>query len=314
MKYTNWCALSNVELAQRDIAEVNLAAALGLPFAEALNISALCCKLDDWADQIDSATRQAVLRRATRGMDADLTDAQFRVGVMATVLYRHLGVRYYLPFIQEEYDAADSRNLFIHGVLTGHGGTCVTMPVLYAALGRRLQYPLKLVHAKEHTFCRWDDAGGEQFNIETTSPGLNLRPDEYYLRWPHPISTDELEHGWYLRNLSPRQELAMFLAQRGQCWLEHLQTARAAQAFHYVHMLDGHPSSEVCRAVATVMHRMLSVGVLVSESTANPHLTPSRAMEAWEARFYPLAARELNRILSNHKKRQIQTEHSIPQQ
>jgi hypothetical protein len=62
------------------------------------------------------------------------------------------------------------------------------------------------------------------------------------------------------------------------------------------------------------MHRMLSVGVLVSESTANPHLTPSRAMEAWEARFYPLAARELNRILSNHKKRQIQTEHSIPQQ
>ncbi len=35
-----------------------------------------------------------------------------------------------------------------------NGGTCVSMPVLYTAVARRLGYPVKLVLAKGHAFCR----------------------------------------------------------------------------------------------------------------------------------------------------------------
>ena len=97
---------------------------------------------------------------------------RFRMAALVTVLQRHLGVHYYLPFNEGDYNATDSRNLFIHGVLNGHGGTCVTMPVLYVAIGRRLGYPLKLVEAYQHLFVRWDEAGGERFNIECTCPGF----------------------------------------------------------------------------------------------------------------------------------------------
>jgi hypothetical protein len=81
-------------------------------------------------------------------------------------------VKYNFAFIEGDYDATDSRNLFIHGLLGGHGGSCVTMPVLYAAIGRRLRYPIKLVGAKQHTFCRWDDGAGERFNIEGNVAGI----------------------------------------------------------------------------------------------------------------------------------------------
>ena len=50
------------------------------------------------------------------------------------------------------------------------------MPILYIAIGRRLGYPLKLVHAHGHDFVRWDEPGGERFNIDATSPGFHLRP------------------------------------------------------------------------------------------------------------------------------------------
>ncbi len=61
--------------------------------------------------------------------------------VLVMVLQRNLGVRAtIIRFNAGPYDATDSRNLFLHGLLTGHGGTCVTMPVLYTAIGRRLGY------------------------------------------------------------------------------------------------------------------------------------------------------------------------------
>ena len=53
----------------------------------------------------------------------------------------------YDPACQEgPYCALDSRTLFIHGLLDGRGGTCVTMPVLYnqpepVGLGEHLQIP-----------------------------------------------------------------------------------------------------------------------------------------------------------------------------
>ena len=51
---------------------------------------------------------------------------------LVTVLQRELGVRYDPACQDGAYCALDSRTLFIHGLLDDRGGTCVTMPVLYA--------------------------------------------------------------------------------------------------------------------------------------------------------------------------------------
>jgi hypothetical protein len=106
------------------------------------------------------------------------------------------------------------------------------MPVLYVAIGRRLGYPMRLVLAKQHVFCRWDD-GQERFNIEGAgNGGVSYLPDEHYRSWPKPISDAEMKTGEFLKSLTPREELATFLLSRGACLHanERMPEARACLA------------------------------------------------------------------------------------
>ncbi len=299
------CGLSDAELATRDIGELNLLVASGLPGAEDLDIGGCLEKLDGWADIVRGATERALLRRTRELSYQKYSEAQFRILAMVTVLQRDLGLRYNLAFMEGEDDASDSHNLFIHGPLTGRGFTCVTAPVIYAAIGRRLGYPIKLVHAKEHTFCRWDERDGERFNIEATSPGLTMPPDEVYCKWPKPITPEEVKRHRYLCSLSPREELAFFISQRGRCCVDNLETFRAMEAFYYAHkLIPDLPVYGTYWAVSTIMHRLvhgtnLPVGTQAHVSQEKP--TPSlRIMplpsKKWEKPFLPLALEHLNRI------------------
>ena len=134
-------------------------------------------------------------------------------------------------------DFRDSRDLFIHGIIDGDGGTCCSMPVLYAAVARRLGYPLRLVEAPGHLFCRWDDPTGsidrvpEVINIEGSGDGISTYPDEYYLTWPKPWSDADRKADCYLKTLSPEQEFASFLATRAECLTDCGRTAEAIQAY-----------------------------------------------------------------------------------
>jgi hypothetical protein len=305
MHCESWCSLSDEELGQRDIAEVNLAAAFGLPYADSLDISALRYKLDGWTDIVRRVTDRALLRRTRELCLQKYSEAQLRILAMVTVLQRDLGIRYNLAFMEGEYDASDSHNLFIHGPLTGRGFTCVTAPVIYAAIGRRLGYPIKLVHAKEHTFCRWDEQDGERFNIEATSPGLTMPPDEVYCKWPKPITPEEVKRDRYLCSLSPREELAFFISQRGCCCMDNLETFHAMEAFYYAHkLIPDLPVYGKYWAVSTIMHRLahgtnLPVGTQAHVSQEKP--TPSLRIlplpgKKWEKPFLPLALEHLNRI------------------
>jgi len=95
-------------------------------------------------------------------------------------------------------------------------------------VGRRLGYPLKLVTTKAHVFVRWDD-GKERFNIETTSNGgTDSYPDDYYRTWPEEWTDAEAKANRYLISLSPAEELAQFLANRGHCLLDN---GHAKEAF-----------------------------------------------------------------------------------
>ena len=133
----------------------------------------------------------------------------------------------------------DSGEGFLHGLLLGRGqGTCANLPVLYAAVGRRLGYPICLCLARRHVFCRWTSKDArERFNIEGSGVGLTTSEDGYYLNWPRPISPREVELGHFLRDLSPQEALAMFTATRGHCLLDRRHLAEAIEAYAHAHRL-----------------------------------------------------------------------------
>jgi hypothetical protein len=112
------------------------------------------------------------------------------------------------------------------------------MPVLYVAVCRRLGFPVFLVEAKDHLYCRWDDRQGEffpreRFNIEGSSRGFSSPPDSFYVTWPREQTDFDRECGVYGRCLSPREELAGFLTTRGHCLLDNGRRDEAIECFRW---------------------------------------------------------------------------------
>ena len=168
-----------------DIAEWNLVCASELPGSQSLILDAALKRLDDMANHVSSEIRRNYYRFLLNPAEGEFSRAKYLVLMMVTVLQQDFGVQYNPDCIRNP-DFRDAGDLFIHGMLGGKGGTCASMPVLYVAIGRRLGWPIKLVHTLSHVFCRWDDAEGrhqfgkERFNIEATGRGTNFFPDDYY--------------------------------------------------------------------------------------------------------------------------------------
>jgi hypothetical protein len=111
------------------------------------------------------------------------------------------------------------------------------MPVMYVAVGRRLGYPLKLVQTRGHLFARRDDPAGrcfgfpETFNVEGAGEGIASFDDEHYRTWPEPWTEIDETEGWYLKSMTPLEELASFLATRGDCLTNNGRLGEAVQAY-----------------------------------------------------------------------------------
>ncbi len=160
---------------------------------------------------------------------------------VVTVVQRDLGVRYN-PDAVGNFDFSDARDCFIHGLLTGKRlGTCVTIPVLYVAIGRRLGYPVHLALAKGHVFARWQPHHdhGETVNIEATHLGLTTHPDCHYRAWPRPILDHEAAD--YLRPLSPREERGLFFGVRGHCHEDNGRYREALECYDWAGELQPRP-------------------------------------------------------------------------
>jgi len=214
-----------------DIAEMNLLCAAGLPGAEEIEIDKLLAKLDGWAERVTAETDRNMHRFRENPGEYKNSEAYFRAMMLVTVLQQDLGVRYN-PARSRDIDFRRPEDLFIHGMIASdNGGTCVSMPVLYAAVGRRAGYPLKLVRAKAHVFVRWDSPDGERFNIEATNEGMNSFDDEYYKTWPQKMTPKEIAGGVYLKRLGASGELALFLATRGHCLLDNGRISEAQIAY-----------------------------------------------------------------------------------
>lgn len=223
-----------------ELAEMNLISAFGLPGTEGMDMGAMLASLATWARRIAEHTLSSIHAFHKHRSDYG-TLARFRMTAMLQALTREFGVHYSPERIADPHVWTDPEDSFIHGVLgPRRTGTCSSLPVLLTAIGRRLGYPLKLVLAPGHVFCRWDTPG-ERFNVEYNERGLNSHPDEYYREWPVPWTPElhelERKRPEFLVSLAPQQELALCAALRSHS-LEvagRMQEAVAAMkvAFRY---------------------------------------------------------------------------------
>jgi hypothetical protein len=226
-------AMTPDELKDVDIAEMNLLCATGLPGAENLDVPKCMARLDERAAHVQAET-QRHMYRAHDPRWADHykhSENWLRAEMLAQALQQDCGVHYNMDRIRN-IDFRNSKDLLIHGMIDdSNGGTCASMPVIYTAVGRRLGYPLKLATTKGHIFVRWED-GNERYNIEATSNGgTDSFPDEHYKEWPEKITEVEVKTGRYLISLSPAEELATFLADRGHCLLDNGHPKEAFEAY-----------------------------------------------------------------------------------
>jgi hypothetical protein len=220
-----------------DPAVVNLLCSEGLPGSEGLDVDRCLSLLMEWARQVAWKTEQTITRFHHSPKEFNNSPTYFRLLVLVTVLQRDIGV-HFNPACVGRWRFDDSQDAFLHGLLNGRRmGTCVSMPVLYVAIGKLLGYPMFLALTKGHVFARWD-GDGERLNVEGTSRGFVSRPDAEYAQWPHPITLHEIEREGYLQSLSRAEELALFLGIRGNCLEDAGRWPEAREAYAHAVRFD----------------------------------------------------------------------------
>lgn len=230
-----------------DIALMNLRCAEGLHGSETLDIPATLQMLDRYAARVDKETTRHLYKYRDDPSEYQNSEPYFRMLMMAVVLQEDFKVHYNperetLPGVFDPNDTffAYSKDVFVHGLTSQDSmGTCSSVPVLFVAVGRRLDYPLYLVTSKNHLFVRWEDSR-TSLNVEATARGLITEKDEYYKSWPCKISEEEIKDNSYLKSMTPSEELACFMSIRGHCLMTTRHYAEAVAAHREAFRLAPH--------------------------------------------------------------------------
>jgi hypothetical protein len=232
----DWLSLvRRSDFSSLDLVEVDAACSRGLPGIPERNFSADQPRVDEMAGSCARFTER-VLPQFRRGRcDYPESEGKFRIQAMITHLQRDLGVRYNPACkpAEAKFRPADS---FLYGILHGEGGTCGSLPILYAAVGRRLGYPIRLVTTRNHLFCRWQ--AEEVFNIEASGEGISFFPDEYFRTGRFEMPPQTIEMCGYLESLTPKEEVAGMMCQRAECWMQERNYNEATTSFAWAHELD----------------------------------------------------------------------------
>ena len=212
-------ALSDDELENVDVVEMNVAVAREIPGLQELDYYKYKAVVDGWAEQVEASLPEgeAVFNKTPEQWKNDIHF--FRLGQGAAFLSQVVGIKY----IEEQKNLKtvryeDSADLFLHGLIDKKVGTCGNMPILHVALGRRLGWPVSLSSVRSHTVCRFDD-GKNVYNIEATdtdkggmfSAGTDA---EYVERFQLPSIAKEC--GSDLNRMSAREMLGYFITLRAR--------------------------------------------------------------------------------------------------
>jgi hypothetical protein len=208
-------ALSRNQLQDIDIAVLNLACSKDLPGCD-VDIPATRRLLDQWAERVRSETIRNHHLFTDHPERYANSESYFKALMMVSVLHEDMGIHYNDERMKDA-DFTHGEDFLMNGLVNSlREGTCSSMPVLYVAIARRLDYPLYLVATQRHCFCRWESKDGKvRFNIEGTGDKVHAYPDDFYRQWPLKLTEADLWSGVFLRNMSGMEELASFLMIRG---------------------------------------------------------------------------------------------------
>lgn len=215
------------EIARCDIALMNLLCAEGLPGAEDMSIPKYLARLDNMAAFIRKKTEQELpyfrMDPARANLPPDAPEEFFRICSLIRIMKDNFGMHYDRDLEAGLRDKSssvlgylDSKLLLINGLLSEkRNGTCQSIPVMVVALGRRLGYPLFLTANRFHVWARWEGRG-LRFNIDASCPGNSFGndSDDYFRTYPQPWPEVDKCGGYYLKNFTPADELALFLWSR----------------------------------------------------------------------------------------------------
>lgn len=202
---------------------MNLLCAPKLNGSEGLDVSRCMARLDQLAAFVKTSTERSI-HRFRDDPDYGHCEPMWRMALLVTKLKRDYGATYdpdvwadlqrdgHSPF-------TDASNVFVHGLLGDdpkrRWGSCSSIPVLVAAVARRLGYPVRLAVNRRHVYARWDNGYGFAFNIEASNPMGMTSPDDNHCRINFgPIDDRERASGFYVRSLTPAEEFGLFLKQR----------------------------------------------------------------------------------------------------
>jgi len=212
--------LNPEQLEQVDLALINLLCAEGLSGSKDLDLEFSIRTLNGWAAHVENETKrnQHLFDEHPERFKNSL--AYYRMAMLATVLVKDLQIQYnperekqlenghILKREDEKSFFADSKDVFIHGLLGDkHYGTCASMPFFYAAIARRLGYPVTLATTATHFYVRYEEGNGKHLNVEATEHRAFLTPsdDEYKNPWEMRLTDDEVNGMRYLQPLSNKE-------------------------------------------------------------------------------------------------------------
>ena len=209
-----------------DIALMNLLCATGLPGAENLDVGKCLRRLDFMAVYVRRETARDLPRYRINPSwiyknAMPESENAFRMSHLACAMQGQFKMRYDSRFLRDPRKKAkvdwrtafaDSRAILIHGLLgERRAGIFTPLSVVGVALGRRLGYPVYLTGTPHYDFVRWDGQG-DWFNAEILDGGCHIvRSNEGYRKWPTPMRPEEERSGYFLRNFTPADELALCL-------------------------------------------------------------------------------------------------------
>ena len=204
--------LSDAEFEKLDIVELNLAIAREIPACRGLDVARYCKTVDEWAAWV----KQEIDRHWYRFQDNPAEYKNSRAYFCALMMCTVIGQDFKVGYDREAFSFAKAEDQFIYGIIDQRRGTCISLPLLYIAIGQRLGYPIRAVALPGHTFCRWDDPeAGERLNIEAANGGgLTDYDDEHYRHWPYEINPRWEKEHHTLRSLTMREHASVMVGSR----------------------------------------------------------------------------------------------------
>jgi hypothetical protein len=177
--------------------------------------------------QIDSMTEQvrqamaAMQKTGSHGANANAPDTrcyQFCSAIIGLrFAYREEFRSQTITRSQETALHADENNIFLAGLLRTRRGSCVSMPLVYLVIGRKLGLPVHLVTVGKHYFIRWEKPG-YRMNIEPTLvEKVCMTPDDSVYLETEGLTRAQLR-GSDLRNLTSREVVGHLFFTRAGHW------------------------------------------------------------------------------------------------